>query len=119
VNSVDVINNYIVIGKEAVAKSEINWLIQLANKVPPLPFPNQAGVTLLALLLLAVGATIYRIFCPPEIQASSETRWVSELNQPLLTYRSLAYTSFKAMDCWNLLPRRWSVASISVRQANL
>jgi uncharacterized protein YjbI with pentapeptide repeats len=63
--------------------------------------PPHLGLTFVALCFLALAATLYRVFCPSEIQEFSEARWALELNQPLLRYRVLAY---------QLPPLRWITA---------
>ena len=58
----------------------------------PIPLPDRMGITFSALGSLALATTFYKLFCPSEIQEYTETRWVYELGQPRLSFRSLAYS---------------------------
>jgi hypothetical protein len=72
----------------------IDWLIGVIIRLPHLYNPPQLGMTLTALIFLAVAATLYRLYCPTEIQENSEARWIAELKQPLISYRAMDYCKF-------------------------
>jgi len=95
--SVELLNSYLQKVRGYPLTSEVEWIKQL----PDVPLPTHMGFTLVALLILAAAATFYKLFCPVEIQESSETRWVCELRQPTITYRSLTYSR---------IVRRWVTA---------
>ena len=96
--SVDTLNHYLGLLKELARglvekpvetewlRSFLEWLISL----PEVPQPEHMGYTLIALLFLAIAATVYKLFCPAQIQESSESRWVCELKHPVIVYRGLA-----------------------------
>jgi hypothetical protein len=63
-----------------------------AERVSQVPVPAHLGWQLLALGLLAIGATLYAAFCPNLIKENTETKWVCELKQSLVEYRCAAYS---------------------------
>lgn len=65
------------------------WLLQYAH---PLPNPTHLGVLLIGIFLLAVGATIYSLRCPPLVQEHTRSKWVHELNRPLLEYQAASFS---------------------------
>jgi hypothetical protein len=77
--------------KQPNVPDDLAWLGPWLDGIPYVPLPGYMGYTLTALLLLAIAATLYKLFCPGEVQESSETRWVVELNQPVIFYRALSY----------------------------
>lgn len=60
----------------------------LISKIPLIDVAPHFGIQLLMVLCLALGATIYEIFCPDVIKENTENRWTRELNQSLIEYRS-------------------------------
>ena len=74
-------------GKPANTTSLLPGLVE---KLPNLPVPQHLGLLLTALGLLAIGATVFAVFCPDEVKEATETRWTRELGQPLVEYRSAA-----------------------------
>ena len=69
------------------------WMVWIKS-VDQIPLPRDMGFTFIALFVLAVAATLYKVFCPTQIQESSEIRWVHEVKQNFLTYYSLSYSQF-------------------------
>jgi hypothetical protein len=72
----------------------LEWFIQLIQRMSTLDYPPQMGMSLTALMLLAVASTLYRLYCPPEIQENSEVRWTVELSQPRISYRAMDFNRF-------------------------
>lgn len=60
------------------------------RKLPEIDLPPHTGYTLIALLLLALASTVYKVGCPQEIQKSSEARWRQEIGQSILVYQSMS-----------------------------
>lgn len=60
----------------------------LQSQIPLIEVAPHFGIQLLMVLCLALGATIYEIFCPDLIKENTESRWTRELNQSLVEYRS-------------------------------
>jgi uncharacterized protein YjbI with pentapeptide repeats len=65
---------------------------QFLNAMPHVPFSPALGGQLVALLLLAIGSTVYAIACPALIQENSETRWSRELHNPVIEYRAALWS---------------------------
>jgi Pentapeptide repeats (8 copies) len=86
-STADVVNRSL----SELRKHSPGQIYDAVRKIQNIPVPREMGFTLVALLLLAFAATLYRLLCPTEIQESSETRWRYELNQKTITYRSLSY----------------------------
>lgn len=51
-----------------------------------IPIPARAKTILVGSVLLVIGSTIYRLFCPDRVQVFSETQWVEEHNHPRILY---------------------------------
>jgi len=62
----------------------------------PLDFPERVLVTLFSSLALVIGTTIFRLYCPREIQEFSEAEWVIQHRQPRLIYLSKASVYYPA-----------------------
>lgn len=60
------------------------------DKLQEIKLPGTLMRTLGALCLLAIGSTVYRVFCPHEIQENTRVKWVRELDSPEIEYRALA-----------------------------
>jgi hypothetical protein len=60
----------------------------LLNKLPLIEVAPHFGIQILMVISLALGATIYHLFCPAFIKENSESRWTRELNQSLIEYRA-------------------------------
>lgn len=75
---------------------KIGWdrLTGWIERIPVLPVPERFGWQLLAIFMLAVGATLFQ-FCPGLIKESTETRWTRELKQPVIEYRSAMYSRIR------------------------
>ena len=52
----------------------------------PVPLPRRVLWLLLSSSALAIGSTLYKLKCPPDVQAFSETQWVKQLGHPRLLY---------------------------------
>ena len=63
------------------------WL----GRIEHLPLPEHLRRQLVAIVLLAIGATLYAVFCPEVVKEATETRWTRQLGQPLIEYRSAMY----------------------------
>lgn len=64
----------------------------------PIPIPGRLPMILLNSVILVIGTTIYRFWCPHRVQEFSETRWVEEHRHPRLLY-------FQAS--WSRRPAQW------------
>ncbi len=64
------------------------WLASIDH----IPTGWRMTATLSAIILLAIGATIYRVRCPDEIQENSETYWTFNLKEERMRYLALAVT---------------------------
>lgn len=84
--SVDFLNRIHERLQQSALATEFEWF----DKLPDVPLPKHMGFTLIALLLLAIGSTLYKLLCPEAIQESSESRYCLQLKQPLIAYRSLS-----------------------------
>lgn len=77
---------------------------QWLQQVPHVTVSHQTVWALLGLVITAVGATIYKLACPPEIQEYTETRWATELNRSRLQYRAMGTRApirrFIAFTCY-------------------
>ena len=51
-----------------------------------LTLPDETGWAFASALLLAAGATVYKLACPPSVQRFSEVEWVAQLRRPRLLY---------------------------------
>lgn len=60
----------------------------LLNRLPLIEVAPHFGIQILMVISLALGATIYHLFCPAFIKENSESRWTRELNQSLIEYRA-------------------------------
>jgi hypothetical protein len=60
--------------------------------IEEVPYGDRLGRTLVAILFLAGGATIYRFACPSEVQENSETAWTFSLRYERMRYLALATT---------------------------
>jgi hypothetical protein len=60
----------------------------LLSRVPLIEVAPHFGIQLVMVLCLAVGATLYQVFCPDFVKENTESRWTRELNQSLIEYRS-------------------------------
>jgi uncharacterized protein YjbI with pentapeptide repeats len=76
--------SYALLVATLVVVSGIQWL----NLNPfvqsfqyPIPVPAPSRLLLLGSILLAVGATVFQIACPPRVREFSRVRWVEELGR--------------------------------------
>lgn len=60
----------------------------LLSRVPLIEVAPHFGIQILMVICLAVGATVYHLFCPDFIKENSESRWTRELNQSVIEYRA-------------------------------
>jgi hypothetical protein len=60
----------------------------LLNRLPLIEVAPHFGIQILMVISLALGATIYHLFCPAFIKENSESRWTRELDQSLIEYRA-------------------------------
>lgn len=60
----------------------------LLSQLPLIEVAPHFGIQILMVISLALGATIYHLFCPAFIKENSESRWTRELNQSLIEYRA-------------------------------
>ena len=67
------------------------WL-DLVERIPHITAPPHFGWQLIMLGVLALGATIYVMFCPEAIKEATETRWTRELKQPVMEYRAAMHS---------------------------
>ncbi len=83
VNSIHTLND-----KKFIKEDIINYDI---------PIPTQIRWIILSTILLAIGATIYRIKCPKQVQEFSVTEWVSELGhaRPLYLVDTLKNPNYR------------------------
>ncbi|MDX9911249.1 MAG: pentapeptide repeat-containing protein [Phycisphaerales bacterium] len=81
---------------EAV-RSVRDWSVKMSDTLPAagwlghlpsLPTSGFFAVQLVALLFVAVGTTIYRMYCPEFVQLYSETEWTVEKRQSMVEYRA-------------------------------
>ncbi len=86
VASIKLVNHYLQALRVNQHTEGVKWIKSISD----MPLPEHMGFTLFALVILAVATTLYKLFCPTEIQESSETRWAYELKQPIIVYRGLA-----------------------------
>lgn len=56
-----------------------------------LPVSREMGLMLVALFLLAIGATMYRLLCPEIVAEYTENQWTNELRHERFTYRVHAF----------------------------
>ncbi len=61
----------------------IPWIDHLVE----LPTSRETGLLLLAIMVLATGATIYRFACPKIIQENTDTRWEYDLHREVIEYK--------------------------------
>lgn len=54
----------------------------------PIGVPHRVSMILFASIMLAIGATMYAIFCPKRVQQFAETQWVEEFGHSRLQYFS-------------------------------
>jgi len=65
-----------------------NFRQMLLTRATVIEVSPHFGIQILMVLCLAVGATLYQLFCPDLIKENSESRWTRELNQSLIEYRA-------------------------------
>jgi len=53
----------------------------------PVPIPDRAVLIMASSLLLASGATLFKVCCPKTVQEYTETGWLQELGKSVLIYR--------------------------------
>ena len=63
----------------------------LLERLHPRPIPSQSLVLLLSTGLLAVGSSLYMVFCPSRIKEFSRDQWYYQLNRSLLHYWPFAW----------------------------
>ena len=66
----------------------LSWV----GKLSGIPVSRRLGEILLALILIAVGATIYKFRCPGVVAETTEVYWWRVLQHELLEYRAQAYS---------------------------
>ena len=59
----------------------------------PIPIPHRISLVLISSILLAIGSTMYKTWCPERIQTFSETEWVEQHGHPRLMYFSSSWGS--------------------------
>lgn len=62
--------------------------IMTTIKEYPIPIPERMIWILISCLLLVVGSTLFKFFCPPEVKHFSEAQWVEQHRKPRLIYIS-------------------------------
>ncbi len=72
-----------------------SWLLE----VPDMPIPGYFGWQILAVVALAIAATIYSKQCPEQVQTYRRTEWVDEHSNAELEYRAADYSRFR----WRLV----------------
>ncbi len=93
---------------------------QLLQNLHDIHLPWHIGVTLFAIVLLAVASGIYKYRCPEEIDHYSSTQWEVEHGRPLITYFSLSHSQKvwrRLSDRLYLLGVGWTVLYLTVRIA--
>ena len=60
----------------------------LLSQVPIIQVAPHFGIQIVMVICLAIGATVYHVFCPDFIKENSESRWSRELNQSVIEYRA-------------------------------
>ena len=65
---------------------------EILAKLPDLPVPGHLATQLIMILVLAIGATFYQLFCPDLVKEATETRWTRQMNQLLIEYRSAMWS---------------------------
>lgn len=63
----------------------------ITSKLTPIAVPEQSLTILLSTILLAIGSTLYTLFCPSRIKEFSRDQWVDQLGKPLIHYWPLAW----------------------------
>lgn len=76
--------------KNSEAASESAWVEQLQL----LPAPSDLGYMLVAILILAAGATVYRFRCPDIIKDHAESQWQYVLDHEVMLYRLHSFSRF-------------------------
>jgi uncharacterized protein YjbI with pentapeptide repeats len=79
---------------KALSSGMAHTLLQHLEKLPP---PDLSKVLLLSTLALAVGATIYALWCPSRIKEFSRDQWKYQLQLPVIHYLA---------DAWRRRPLR-------------
>ncbi len=54
----------------------------------PIEVPHRISSILIASILMAIGSTLYALFCPSRVQEFAETQWVEEFGHSRLQYFS-------------------------------
>ena len=67
------------------------WIMHLKH----LPIPAHFGRLLAAFMLLFIGSSIFKLFCPPIVKEYNQTRWEIELDKSKIEYRSAMYSHFR------------------------
>ncbi|MEZ6235481.1 MAG: pentapeptide repeat-containing protein [Phycisphaerales bacterium] len=68
------------------------WVEPVAGFVGPVGHSMNLAMLGVALILVALGAGIYRFACPDIVQEYSENKWVRELGQSMVEYRAASYS---------------------------
>lgn len=69
-----------------------------------LTLPDETFWALVSAVLLVLGTTVYRLFCPPSVKRFSEIEWVAQLRRPRLLHIA------DSLACGPPVRRRWHVA---------
>ena len=71
----------------------------------PIGVPHRISLILFASIMLAIGATLYAIFCPKRVREFAETQWVEEFGHSRLQYFS---------DSWSRQHLLWATFVFTV-----
>ncbi len=66
----------------------LSWL----DPAPRVSSSYELAITLIAVFMLASGATMFELFCPAPVKESSEIRWTHDLGRSIVEYRSSSWT---------------------------
>lgn len=59
-------------------------LVEVLNY--PIEIPQRMSLILIDSILLVIGTTLFKLFCPIRIQEFTESRWVEDIGRPRLQY---------------------------------
>lgn len=85
-------NNQLVISTGG--NDEITYSIPWLEHIKELPASQEMGTLLAMIMILAAGATIYKLACPDIIQEHTENWWSRTLHYEVMTYRVHSYRRF-------------------------
>lgn len=61
------------------------------ERLGPIPVPDNIKLLFVGIVLLAFGATLYKLFCPDLVQEHSENEWKNVLKREVFEYRINSY----------------------------